>query len=122
MGNPGLAVRGIEAYLQLSPDFTLGFLCPSMADQVLDGHLKATTLRQYTDVKIPGAEAIGYLADAIRYGHVVTYLTQNVDFGNSLQVASAERFVFSATPEFVIAEAVLDDNPDLERDPRFGVQ
>jgi hypothetical protein len=122
MGNLGLAVRGIEVYLPLSANFTLGFLCSSIAEKVLDGHSKATTLRQYTDVEIPAAERIGYLADAIRYGHAVPSLPQNVDFGNSLQVASAERFVFSATPDFQIAEAMLEDNPDLARGPRFGVQ
>ena len=122
MGNLGLAVRGIEIYLPISPTHAFGFICPSIAVKILDGHGDSLQLRHEFGEDIAGAEGVGYLADGVRYGFPVPAQPGNMDLMNSLQVVGSERWIFSLTSDFSLAEGILDDNPDVASGPRFGVR
>ena len=122
LGNLGLAVRGIEIYLPISPRYALGFICPSIAVKILDGHGDSLQLRHEFGEDIAGAEGVGYLADGVRYGFPIPSQPENMDLMNSLQVVGSERWIFSLTSDFSLAESILDDNPDVASGPRFSVR
>jgi hypothetical protein len=121
MGNIGLAVRGIEIHLPISNHFTLAFVCPSIAESILEGHADSLLLRHGLNKHIDGAEPVGHLADGIRYGFPVPAMPGNMDRMNSLQVAQSERWVFAVSDDFTLAEAMLNDHPDLATGPRLGM-
>lgn len=119
MGNIGLAVRGIEIHLPISTRFTLGFVCSSIAETVLEGHNDSLMLRHASDQHIEGAQQVGHLADGIRYGFPVPAMPGNMDRMNSLQVAQSERWIFAVSDDFELAESMLDEHPDLATGPRL---
>jgi hypothetical protein len=119
MGNIGLAVRGIQIYLPLSSHYALSFVCPTVADEIVKGNEDSIEIRHEWNHPLQSAEGIGHLADGVRYGFPVPSKPENMDFMNSLQVSRAERWIFSATSDFGLAEIMLVDNPDLATGPRM---
>lgn len=110
MGNNGIACEGIHIYLPLSPEFTLTCLCPTIADQ-----LREDQTSKMPDTEIP-------LLVAIDSGNSIDLIDDIVDFQNSLQIASAYRFVFSASNDVSLIEKVLAANPTVARPKYMDVQ
>lgn len=109
-GNLGLDVKGIEIYFPLSPKRALAMWCPSLVDG----------LRQ-------SAQAHGSMGDpheilrAIESGAPIQYFPENVMNFNSLQIAHAERFVFSSANDFSLAKQMLAQHPSMRSGPRSRV-
>lgn len=116
-GNLGLAVKGIEIYLPLSPVRALAMWCPSHKQTILSG---ANRLRQMRVIaphliaeKIRDPEGIERLERALLDGTPLQYSLDNVRNFNSLQVRYAERFVFSSGPDFGLAHEMVNSHPSL---------
>ena len=109
-GNLGLTVPGIEIYLPLAPTRALAMWCTSLTVPILE---REEELRKAA----PGyAEA---LAEAIRTGNPLAYTGENVTNFNSLQVWQAERYVFSSTEDFALAQDMVSLNDKLRTGPRM---
>lgn len=106
MGNNGLACEGIQIYLPLSPEFTLACICPTLTEQ----------FREHQRTKMPDTEIP--LLVAIDSGNSIDLIDDSVDYQNSLQIASANRFVFSAFNDFSLIEKMLAATPTVAR-PRY---
>ena len=121
-GNLGIAVKGIEIYLPLSPVRALAMWCPSHKNSILSS---AVTLRQLRRVaphliaeKIRNPEGIERLEIAFLNGTPL-HSSENVRNFNSLQVKYAERFVFSPTPDFSLANEMVNSHPSLRKGMRM---
>ena len=100
-GNLGLGVRGIEIYFPFSPRRALAMWCPSL----LEAFRLAVQLREEG-----GAREV---LRALETGSPLHYTPEHVMNFNSLQIAHAERFVFSSTDDFTLAKRMLADNPSF---------
>ncbi|MBC9000214.1 DUF4238 domain-containing protein [Pseudomonas sp. N40(2020)] len=118
-GNLGLTSPGIEIYLPLSPTRALAMWCPTLTDLV---HRSAGSLidgRGADEVADP--EGIVAMSETLLSGKPVQYSVANVENFNSLQIAWSERYVFSASNEFNLAQTMLAEHPHLRRGPRSTV-
>lgn len=122
-GNLGLALKGIEIYLPLSPVRALAMWCPSHRQTIMAG---ANTLRQMRAIaphliaeKIHDPEGIERLERTLLDGKPLQYSFDNVRNFNSLQVRSAERFVFSSHPDFGLAHEMVNAYPTLRTGMRM---
>ena len=61
------------------------------------------------------------MSDALLSGRPVPYSVANVENFNSLQVVWSERYVFSTSDDFHLAQAMLRDNQSLRKGPRSTV-
>jgi hypothetical protein len=113
-GNVGLAVEGIEIYFPLSPQLTLGMLCPSIGAQI---HAKLAAGHPGTFPKNNSQPA--RLLQAIASGTPLDVGIDGSAFFNALQIAHAERFVFSSDGNFKMVESMLRDDPSLQRGLRL---
>jgi hypothetical protein len=108
----GLRALGIEIYLPLSSVLCLGFLCPTVE----------TTIRESDDLASrlghPVPPGVHEWITALDIGAAVALAPSNVTHHNSLQVASAERFVFSSSDDFSLAREMLRQLPELKGGPR----
>jgi hypothetical protein len=107
-GNDGIASDGIQIYLPLSSKLTLCLLCPNL---ILPFREKQREL----DVRIP-------LLQAIDTGDSFVIPAEGVTYGNSLQVAQSERFVFSSDGQFSLVQEMLASNPELRKPARMVVR
>lgn len=111
-GNLGLMVEGIEIYFPLAPDLALAMWCPSHREKLLEGIQRldrfAGTWSNTLDI-----------IEAIQTGKPLWSLPENVEHFNSLQVLSAERFVFSSNGNFTLVEDMIRENPELRHGPRM---
>ena len=124
-GNLGLAVKGIEIYLPLSPVRALAIWCPSHKQAIVS---VASRLRQARALaqfhileKIRDPEGIEHLARALIGDAPIQYSTENVRNFNSLQVRYAERFVFSSVPDFALALEMVNSHPSLRTGMRVQI-
>ncbi len=115
-GNLGIAVEGIELYFPLSPQLALAIWCPSHHQFLTDGihnlDRLAGTLnsdRSWVSAKNDALEIL----EAIQSGKPLRSKPENVEFFNSLQIATAERFVFSSNDDFSIVQEMIRTNPEL---------
>ena len=122
-GNLGLAVKGIEMYLPLSPVRALAMWCPSHKQTILSN---ANTLRQMRVIaphliaeKIRDPGGIERLERALLDDTPLQYSLDNVRNFNSLQVRYAERFVFSSNPDFSLAHEMVNSHPALRTGMRM---
>ncbi len=131
-GNLGLAVPGIEIYLPLNAQLTLGLWAPDLVNDIRatirsarkarDEQLVLRTLgagtcyqqtvafTQLLDSKIAYAEN---LLREVESGGPVLCDVDNMDRFNSMQVVYAERYLASASGRFDLAKRMLDAMPDL---------
>ena len=112
-GTRGLAVPGVEVYFPLSGTLTLGFLCPSLQEMIRNGQEKARRLNAPISFEKWVKAFDGDVPFAMPMESVVHQ--------NSLQVANAERYVFSATPDFDLALEMVHSNPELKEGPRLTI-
>lgn len=119
-GNVGLNVEGIEIYFPISPRLTLGMLCPSIGDRI-HSELAKSDAGSHS----PGAAVVGDLSPPVRLmlamgsGAPFDAGTEGSTFFNSLQIANAERFVFSADGNFSLLEDMLKRDPAMKRGQRL---
>jgi hypothetical protein len=110
-GTLGFGVIGIEIYLPISSELMLGCLCPSIramfaASQA--GRLPA----------VPQAEEFLRAFD----GSATMQLnSENVKYHNSLQVVSAERFVYSEHSAFDMVREMVSTDKSLRIGKRPGI-
>ena len=129
-GNIGLGVPGIQIYLPLSPTITLGFWCPTIANESSNVRDEVEKLRKHLlvdqtlgrDVDQMGLanqiaeldaclETLTPTHKALQEGTPVQCKEENVTFLNCLQVQSSNRFVISQIDSFDLAEQMISDNP-----------
>jgi hypothetical protein len=115
-GNLGLTTPGIEIYLPLSSTRALAMWCPTLTDHV---HSEARSLvgAQKTE-EITDPEGIVAMSASLLSGKSVQYSAAHVENFNSLQIAWSERFIFSTSDDFKLAQKMLTEYPDLKRGPR----
>jgi hypothetical protein len=114
LSTQGLGVRGIQIYLPLSSDLCLGFLCPTIEATVRESYEMSTRVGH------PVPATVHSFIDALNGDRVLSLDPDNVVHQNSLQVRSAERFVYCSTHEFSIIREMLDRFPELRTGPRFS--
>jgi hypothetical protein len=112
VGTLGLAVTGIEVYLPVSSRLTLCFMCPSIA--------AAYQLKFDETARLGGLihQAAHEYLWALRTGRPIGLTVENTRFQNSLQVAYAERYVFSNSEVFDDARQMVQRDVDLSHGPR----
>lgn len=122
-GNLGLAVKGIEIYLPLSPTRALAMWCQSLRQTILSS---ADTLRRLRIAaphvvaeKIRDPEGIERLERALTDGTPLRYSSENVRNFNSLQVRHAERFVFSCSSDFALPQEMVNAHPAMRTGMRM---
>lgn len=106
-GNLGLGVKGIEIYTPLTPRRALAMWCPSILAS-LRGQAQLYGATSYAHEIVRVVEAAMPLQ----------YTPDNVMNFNSLQIAHAERFVFSSAEDFTLAKRMLAEYPVLRAGPR----
>jgi hypothetical protein len=122
-GNLGIAVEGIELYFPLSPELVLAIWCPSHRQALIDGiqrfeRLDATNSSAATNFASAKNEALEII-NAIQTGKPLRSEPENVEFFNSLQISTAERFVFSSNNDFSIVKEMIRTNPELRHGRRM---
>lgn len=113
-GNLGLAVTGIELYFPLTPTLALAMWCRSIQENLLKKFRQLDRLvdvapnvaAQYIDAWKDGITIV----EAIQRGTPLESQPDNVTYFNSLQIAFAERFLFSCNGDFSLAEEMIRDN------------
>jgi hypothetical protein len=117
-GNLGLNVRGIEIYFPLSPHLALGMMCDSHRRD-FDEALRRKSQSKLSDQdEQKGLSIARDFIRAVESGEPARMDPENVDFLNSLQVASAERFLFSSDGNFSLPEKIIAEHPHLRRGSR----
>ncbi|HEY9098675.1 MAG TPA: DUF4238 domain-containing protein [Thiobacillus sp.] len=119
-GNLGLMVEGIEIYFPLSPNLALGMWCPSHREKLVENFQRLGRLsnsKPNVARRFAGAWSSALdIVEAIQTGKPLMSLPENVEHFNSLQVVSAERFLFSSDGDFALVEDMIRTSPEL----RYG--
>jgi len=108
-GTLGFGVAGIEIYIPISSKLMLGCLCPSIRAMFTASHAG----------RLPAAPRA---ADFVRAFEDLTPLTlnaENVKYHNSLQVMSAERFVYSEHRAFEMAREMISSDESFRTGRRL---
>jgi len=121
-GNLGVAVDGIELYFPLSPNLALAVWCQSHRKMLIESLQSmdklvaaSNALRDWEKAKSDVLEIL----EALQTGEPLRSSPENVEFFNSLQVSTAERFVFSSTEDFSIVKEMIQTNPELRHGRRI---
>ena len=112
--NLGLGVPGIEVYLPISKDLVLAHMCPSIAV------VAAALDEEARGMGFIHARARPYL-QALHNGTPMVLDRQEIHDQNMLQLAYAERFVYSPMNNFQDALKILEENPRFKTGPRMGM-
>jgi Protein of unknown function (DUF4238) len=115
-GTLGFAVQGIEVYLPISSGLTLGCLCRTIPTLFA----AAMALPLPFPCTLTKERAKEFLA-GFAGGATVPLDSENVKYHNSLQVISAERFIFSLYNDFEMAREMLASDPDLKKGRRTEI-
>ena len=97
-GTIGFAVPGIEVYMPISATALVGAYCPILFQEV--GGVEPFRTACETGEPVPSDSA-------------------KMDFFNSLQVGSAERFVYCRDNDFELARRVLQNHPEARKPKRM---
>ena len=112
-GTIGLAVRGIEIYLPLSPQYNLGLLCRKTFNE-----MKTYFTEYYRELDSQGSFELRNFVNSIRRKTPVKCFDFNVENINSIQVLSSERFIFSNNNNFSLAKEMINKNKEVKHGPR----
>jgi hypothetical protein len=112
--NLGLGVAGIEVYLPISSEIVLAHMCPSIT-VAYSGVEQDARRMGFTH-----AYAGPYL-QALENGSAIVLSKEHVQFQNWLQLAYAERFVYSSADRFEDARRILEETPKLRTGARTGM-
>lgn len=116
-GNLGIGVEGIQIYFPLSPVYALALWCPTIPEM----------LRKFVSIMADRSESHPHQMEqhmqawqdaitnleALERGSPLVFRSENVEHFNSLQVAHAERFVFSTGGDFSLVEKMLSADPSF---------
>jgi len=100
-GTLGLASKGIEIYMPLSPRLAMALMCPTHMDAL--NWLALHGGDNFDDYS-------RRLYRAAVTGDAFDYDPDNVVNLNSLQVMSSERYVFARSPRFELVQEMIGDN------------
>ena len=103
--NLGFAVQGIEIYLPISSQLTLGCLCPS---------IRAMFAHSHAGLLPPVPRAFDFVK-AFEGSTTLELDAENVKRQNSLQVIYAERFVYSEHGAFGMVREMIARNENVRR-------
>lgn len=119
-GNLGLGVKGIEVYFPLSSTRALAMWCPSLAQEVAEAAETLRSLPSYLRASVVrDPEWILTMDQTLRQGTSLPYNPDHVINFNSLQISRSERYVFSSTGDFALADRMIANHPILKSGPRF---
>ena len=93
----GFGVQGIEIYLPISSELMLGCLCPS---------IRAMFAASQTGRLFRSTQAEEFLR-AFDSSTALQLNSENLKYHNSLQVVSAERFIYSEHPAFDMVRGMV---------------
>jgi Protein of unknown function (DUF4238) len=104
-GEIGVAEKGIEIYMPISPELVLGFWCQSIEIKI----------GQWLERKIFGDDhqRISAMFEGINLGNPISFGPETTNYLNELQVASSSRFLYGPTNDFTLAEKMVADDPEL---------
>ena len=102
-GTLGFGVPGIEIYLPLSSELMLGCLCHSIRAMFVASQAG----------RLPAAPRAEEFLRAFDGSTTLQLDFENMTYHNSLQVASAERFVYSEHPAFDLAREMVAGDESL---------
>jgi hypothetical protein len=109
--NLGLGVPGIEVYLPISSGLVLAHMCPSIAI------VSAAMDEEARRMGFIDARAHSYLQALMNSSPI---MVGNIENLNALELAYAERWLYSSANNFENATKVLQENPKLRSGPRYG--
>ena len=121
-GNLGIAVEGIELYFPLSPNLALAIWCPSHREMLTNSLQSIDRLVEASNTGrdwVRGKGDVLTILEALQTGEPLRSNPENVEFFNSLQVSTAERFVFSFNGDFSIVKEMIRTNPELRHGRRM---
>jgi Protein of unknown function (DUF4238) len=120
-GNLGLGVEGVEIYMPLSKQLSLGILCPSHEEKVNKVHQQFSDLRQRRpEIIAKLGERATWLNDfntGIKSGAAIRIPPEVALNLNSLQVYFSSRFVYCARDKFDLVREMIRDNPLVKAGP-----
>jgi hypothetical protein len=117
-GSLGLEVKGIQVYLPLSSTLTLGFICPSIFEEIANTRLQLQMLgpqaiqNMTPEILEATTRSLKFLHD-FENNNIRQLIEENVTFMNSLQVIYAEQYVFNKHDDFSLVEDMLS-SPNSE--------
>lgn len=120
-GNLGLNSPGIEIHLPISSTAMLNLVCPTTvvsceANRQRVAAVKAARGQGFHELDALGVE-LDLLSEVFRGQCNLPVKPEHTMNFNSLQVIYAERFVFSSTNDFSLAQAMIAEHPDLRGGP-----
>ena len=110
--NLGLGVPGIEVYLPISGELVLAHMCPSIAT------VSAAMGEEARRMGFIDARAHSYL-QALMNSSPILVGKDDVENLNRLELAYAERWVYSSANNFENARGILEENPRFRTGPRY---
>jgi hypothetical protein len=117
-GNIGLAVRGIEIYMPVSPMLTLAMFCKSHFEAIKDSVLEAEAIAATVGLPPLIDPYVRAFIDAARTGSSLSCAPPNVENLNSLQIKYAERHVFSSDGDFELVRRMIETDAKYVHGPR----
>lgn len=121
-GNLGVRSLGIQIFFPLSPTLALGLWCPSLQDEcwTLAEMLRKKSIGSaITNSDLHAFENATSTIDAFADGTPLRLAPPNVEHFNSLQVLSAERFVFGSTDDFSLVQVMVASDPSMRNGSRL---
>jgi len=139
-GDLGFDVKGVEAFLPLSPKCALYMPCVTTSEEIRRGYEKA--LRRHQTIRSAAIRIIAFpttgsdylhllqrvignshgLYKAIVEGSPITAKPENVDNLNYLQCAWSHAALYSNRRDFAFAERVFRENPQYREVPRTRLE
>jgi uncharacterized protein DUF4238 len=114
-GTLGFAIPGIEIYLPVSSELTLGCLCPTIPAMFASAQVR------FQQSAFPAAARSEQFLRALTGSGTLQLDAQNVKYHNSLQAIRAERFVFGQHQEFNLLQQMIANDPTLKAGPRIEI-
>jgi len=104
-GDTGFRAMGVQIYLPVASDLMLGFLCPSLRQQLT--HIPLESMRVDPERLSP---LIAW-RDGLLSGRPVPIDDATVQSFNHYQVVDSRRFLYAARDDFDLADDILSRNP-----------
>lgn len=108
-GTIGFAVVGIEIYLPLSSGLMLGCLCPSIR----------AMFQASRERRLPSVPHVDEFLKAFEGSATLELNSENVRYHNSLQVITAERFIYSEHASFDLVREMISNDESLRTGARL---
>lgn len=139
-GNLGLNAQGIEIYLPISPNLTLGFWCPTVFNiftksminvekEIANNRILSTIgsdmLRATAKVNLEKLEikkeSLKSSQENIRNGNPLHCSLENVVHFNALQIREAERYIISKSGNFDLVKNMIKEDSRYRNGARFSI-